>query len=307
MNLTSKASFPKILEELIASFLTFLCVHKQYSPHTISNYKRDLEQFFIFSLENFKTMPAYLIDHQHCYAYIDTLNQRKLSRRSMARKLSALRSFYAYLTQKKYIPQNPFKGIKLIQKKVAIPKSTPTKTIMAFLDHLDYQSFTQARQRFCFECLFGTGLRISELLNINLSHLNIENAKCLIKGKGSKERWVFFSPTILKWLNNYLIFRQHVADPKQDALILSKKGQRLSSRHLQRELKSLKQHCGLPDWFSPHHFRHAFATALLNNGASLNDVKSLLGHESIKSTQVYTHVGISQLKKRIDTIKTDFI
>ena len=306
MTLISKASFPKALQNIITSFLQVLSINKQYSPHTVSNYKRDLEQFFSFLLENVKTTPVYLIDQKHGYAYFDTLNQSKLSRRSIARKLSALRTFYAYLSQKSYVSQNPFKSIKLIQKKASIPKSMPTKTVMAFLDHLDYQNFSQARQRFCFECLFGTGLRISELLNINLSHLNLENDSCLILGKGSKERWVFFSPTIIKWLNHYLIFRNDVANPKQDALILSKRGQRLSSRHLQRELKHLKKQFGLPEWFSPHQFRHAFATAILNNGASLNDVKSLLGHESIKSTQVYTHVGLNKLKKRIDTIQTDF-
>lgn len=292
---------PKTQQKLIDPFLESLKFTRQFSDNTCKSYLLDIKQYYSFLTSSKPSLTIQEVDIHHAELYLEYLYRASLTRKSMARKLSALRLFYEYLVLNKKVGKNPFKGIKIKGLDSNLPKTIPEQTLKIFLDQLKGDSFLTARQHFCVECLYGTGLRVSELISINFQDIQTDDT-CVIKGKGSKERMIWFSPTVKKSLESYLHFRSEIKLEDQEALLVSKKGKRLSVRQVQREFKDLRNMYQLPEWFSPHSLRHAFASSVLNHGAPLAVVKKLLGHESIQSTSVYTHINLEGLKKKMNKL-----
>lgn len=296
-----KNSYPKVLHNYLEAFIDTLTHSKKFSKHTCNSYALDIKQFAAFWEQHYKNFHLTQLDHEMADRYLVFLYEAGLSRKSIARKISALRLFYDHLKLQQDLAKNPFKGLKIKALNQEIPKTIPEHILRNFLDTLKGESFIAARQHFCAECLYSTGIRVSELVQIDLRDIQTDDA-CVVKGKGAKERLIWFSPLLKKVLDIYLGYRSQIKSPKSEALLLSQKGLRLSARQVQRDFVAMRQRCHLPEWFSPHSLRHAFASSILNQGAPLAVVKDLLGHESIQSTAIYTHVNLEALKTKMDSL-----
>jgi len=280
-------------------FLYYLNYQKQVAKNTLKGYSLDLDQFLNWLVQE-KINTLTNLDTNQADLYMIFLHKQNLSKATRARKCASLRHFFDYLISQKTVTKNPFQHIKIKQNKQAIPHIMAEADLHAFLDHLPCGTFQEARQKCCFEMLYATGIRISELSGLKMQDMASDLTSCKIHAKGNKERLVFLSPTTQQLLKTYLHFRKNTKGAHLEALFLSSKGSPLSTRQLQRELKSYTKKGLLPDWFSPHSFRHAFATALLNRNIPLNTLKTLMGHQSIRSTEVYTHVSLDRLKACIN-------
>lgn len=294
-----KSTLHQTPETFNESFLYYLNYQKQVSKNTLKSYRLDLQQFTTWLSEE-KTKTLKNFNAKKADLYVIFLQKQKLNKATLARKCASLRHFFDYLISQKTISKNPFQHIKIKQNKHSIPHVMPEMDLHTFLDKLPCRNFQEARQKCCFEILYATGIRISELTRLHTQDFSPCLQSFKIQAKGNKERLVFLSLTSQKILKIYLEYRKKIKNAHHNALFLSSKGNPLSTRQLQRELKSHTKKGLLPDWFSPHSFRHAFATALLNQNIPLNTLKALMGHQSIRSTEVYTHVSLDRLKACIN-------
>lgn len=290
--------FPESLQ-----FLDCLTVEKQYSVHTISNYKRDIGSILTF-LEAQNLSLSQLTITQ-CRLFLNNIkNEKELEASSIARLVSAARSFWAYLITKKQCDSNPWTYIKMPKKKRDLPKVAYSNEVSEFLDSIEPKTDLDIRDRAIFEVLFSSGLRISECVGLTvhcIDHSQEGTQEIRVLGKGNKERIVFIGKTASHWLNRYTTHvRPKYAMSSEEALFLNKAGAPLSVRSVQRRLKKRSgAHFGNKT-VTPHTLRHSYATALLDGGADLRSIQELLGHSSIATTQIYTHLSQSKLR---DTIK----
>ncbi|MDA1353906.1 MAG: tyrosine recombinase XerC [bacterium] len=272
-------------------FLTFLEKNRHYSQHTLTNYKRDIDQFMGFlATEKVSTLTA--CDVQVARRFLRHLNASQYARPTVRRKIAALRSFWRYLKMEEVVRQNPWSALDLPRIERRLPTVISAQDLGVFLDGIDVSTPIGVRRRACFELLYASGLRVSELVGLNLSDVRLDVQECRVIGKGTKERVAFFTPLAATWLRRYVdIARTKWASPKDVALFVSQKGCRISTRSIERDLKDELARSDQGLSFSPHDLRHSFATGLLNNGAQLRSVQALLGHVSIATTQLYTHVS----------------
>ncbi|MEK9657450.1 MAG: site-specific tyrosine recombinase/integron integrase [bacterium] len=286
---------PTTIKE-IERFLRFLSTEKQYSHHTIKNYQRDLYKFANhFNLQKYTLND---VKQQHCQQYIYQLEQEKYSRKSIARHLSTLRSFWSYVSSKNKEVSNPWQIMSSPRIKKQFPQILSHKDIHTFLNTLETKTPIDIRNKSICELLYSSGIRVSELCNISLEHINWQEKEIHIIGKGNKERSVLFGETTKKFLRNYIQnVRTKWAKNKQDKVFLNTYGSALSTRSVQRIIKTAAKKQNLQQHITPHTFRHCFATNLYEGGADLSIVQHLLGHENINSTQIYTHLSVKHLKK----------
>ncbi len=295
------------VKKIIADWLFLLQKVKGYSQHTISSYSLDLKIFFDFLAKTLRH-PPHLNDLQEIDAYIfrSFLSQRRLkhiTKSSTAREMSALRSFFKYLVKKKIITNTAIAVISSPKKDKVLPKALNATDAFDVLDKAvsDENNWQQLRDVAIFTLLYGSGLRISEALNLNDGDIG-ENNFLVIKGKGNKER-------VVPLLD---ISKNKIADYKKacpynikkgEALFLGARGERLLARIVQRNLAKLRYILQLPDTLTPHALRHSFATQLLQKGVDLRAIQELLGHESLSTTQRYTEVEISHLTNEYQKAK----
>ncbi|OGC12442.1 tyrosine recombinase XerC [candidate division WOR-1 bacterium RIFOXYA12_FULL_52_29] len=278
----------------INGFLNYLKTERNYSPHTTSNYRRDL--FFL---------TAFLKDREinrlTAREYLVQLEKRSFARRSIARKLSAARSFFRYLLREKLTEGNPFDLLLTpkIQKK--LPNFLYPEE-MAKLLKAPNPDPLGTRDRAIIELLYGSGIRVAELVDLNINELDLSEGEIRVFGKGAKERIVLFGSLAAKALNNYISGArpQLLAGRKSPALFLGRLGTRLTARQIERLIRFYAKKSGITKKVTPHTLRHSFATHLLDGGADLRMVQELLGHVSLSTTQVYTHVTKDRLKKVYD-------
>lgn len=236
-------------------------------------------------------------------SFLAFLHEREYSKATAARKLATLRSFYKFCLRRGFIAQNPVAAIRTPKQEKRLPKFLEVEQIQKLLSTPDDSTLLGARDRAMLETLYSTGVRVSELVALNVADVDVA-AECLrVRGKGRKERIAPIAPTALVAIKKYLEMRTR--DPRnatfdQQPLFVNKHGQRLSTRSVRRKLDKYLITCGLDPSISPHTIRHTFATHMLNNGADLRSVQELLGHQSISTTQVYTHVTTTQLKRDYD-------
>jgi integrase/recombinase XerC len=242
-------------------------------------------------------------DANQIRSFLMFLTEREYSKATAARKLATLRSFYKFCLRRNYISTNPVAAIRTPKQEKRLPKFLEVEQIQKLLTTPDDTTLLGARDRAMLETLYSTGVRVSELVALNIADVDIPGECLRIRGKGRKERVTPIGPTALVAIRKYMELRAN--DPRSatfdhQPLYVNKHGQRLSTRSVRRKLDKYLIMCGLDPSISPHTLRHTFATHMLNNGADLRSVQELLGHQSISTTQVYTHVTTAQLKKDYD-------
>lgn len=277
----------------INKYLEYLKVVKKDSNHTITSYKNDLLELYDFNTNLLN------INEKDVSNYLEYLYSRGLNRNSIARKISAIRGFYQYLQNEDLIKANPFKEISSPKKGESLPKYIKNNDIEKIFLCFNKENPLEQRNLLILEMLYATGVRISELVNIKLSDINKYNRTIKILGKGNKERIVVYGSYCEDALELYLDDSRNKLAKKgtSEYLFLNKNGTKLSDRYIRKIIEQVVKLCEINYHISPHTIRHTFATDMLNNGADLMTVKELLGHSSINTTGIYTHVSNEQLKK----------
>ena len=277
----------------INEFLEYLKVIKKHSENTIINYKIDLLSYYEFvdgKLLNIKK--------EDVYNYLKHLYNINESKSSIARKLSAIRTFYNYLLKKNLIEINYFNTVKNPKKDINLPKFVKDDDIDKMFLIPDTKTWIGKRNILIIRMLYATGLRVSELVNIKLNDINIAERSIIVLGKGEKERIVIFGYHTQEVLTDYLNNGRYQVDTKNsEYLFLNKDGNKLSDRYVRKIIDDIIIKASITMHVSPHMLRHTFATSMLNNGADLVSVKDLLGHESLNTTSIYTHVSDEKIKE----------
>ncbi|MFA6278077.1 MAG: tyrosine-type recombinase/integrase [Pedobacter sp.] len=283
---------------LISSFLTYLQTEKRYSPHTVQSYKTDLLQFKDFLQENFE-LELIAVQTQHVRSFIVYLFDHQISENAIGRKISTLRSFYKHLLREKELKANPM----LLIKAPKVPKRLPVFIEEVKMDNLldnetNFEdSFSGQRDKIVLELLFGTGVRLAELLRVKETDLNFYEGTIKVLGKRNKERIIPLHAELIKQLKDYLALKSiEKFNNKSTTLIVTNTGASAYPKLIYRIVNRYLTLISTQDKKSPHVLRHSFASSLLNRGADLNAIKELLGHASLAATQVYTHNSVERLK-----------
>lgn len=277
----------------ILKYLEYLKVVKKDSSYTINSYRIDLEEFYDFYVDLLK------IDERIVSNYLEYLYSRKLNRSSIARKISSLRGFYQYLLKEGLVSVNYFREVSVPKRNEGLPKFVRSSDIEKLFSVFDKESAIGQRNSLILEMLYATGVRVSELVNIKLSDINRYDKTIKILGKGRKERVVVYGSYCEKAMELYLNSGRYELEKrgKSTYLFLNKNGERLSDRYVRKIIDDVVRKCELDYHISPHTLRHTFATDMINNGADLMTVKELLGHSSVNTTGIYTHVSSERLKR----------
>ena len=291
------------LSEQIDRFLAYLETERGYSGHTVRGYRVDLEQFRAFMEAKGKRSildPDYGILRE----YLGSLHG-SYRRTTIARKLSAVRSFFAFLEKRGLRPDNPAADMAALKQGKPIPTYLPVDDMFRMLEGPDQGNFLGLRDLAMMEMLYSCGLRVSELAGLDLEDVDFEQRLVRATGKGNRERVVPVGRTALRVLGRYLEaargMRKKVwQDEERGPVFLNHRGGRLTTRSIARLVKKYATACGLTSDVSPHALRHTFATHLLDGGADLRSVQELLGHASLSTTQKYTHVTLDRLMEVYD-------
>lgn len=266
------------------------------SELTIAAYQNDLGQFFRFAAPELGVEPEDLaveqIDVFIVRSFLGILTDQGLTRKSMARKLAALRSFFKYLCREKILELNPV--VRIASPKIGkrLPHFLYLEQIEGLLRASDCTTLLGARDQVIIELLYGSGLRVSELVSLNRQSLELESGLLRVRGKGNKERVVPITDYARQAINGYFKLRRD----ENQAVLLNYQGTRLTARSVRRILNKLVRRISLEQHVHPHMLRHSFATHLLDGGADLRTVQELLGHQKLSSTQIYTHLTRERLK-----------
>lgn len=288
------------MNKQLADFLIYLESDRNYSPQTVDSYRRDIEKFYRFLLQ--EDIKADDVDQIVIRNFLTDEIMHGISKRSQKRRLSALKHFYSYLVKTDQVEINPFNYVKPPKMEKKYPTILYANQVKELLkENRNRTDLLASRDQAILELLFYSGVRASELVNIKLSDINIRSRMARILGKGNKERVVPFTDECAKTIDKYIKeCRPKLAKHNEQIsiyLFLNNNGKKLTSRGLEYILKNIEEKIGMNLGLHPHLLRHTFATTLLENGADLRVIQELLGHESINTTQVYTHVTQEGMKK----------
>lgn len=328
-------------ENLIHQFITYLNSERHFSTHTARCYAADLEQFCGFLANpNAGTLPevrkpasqnghhgtnghANGVSHAHVIAindpnidsklvkvdtelvrlFLSQLRDRNYCKSTVARKLATLRSFFKFLVRRGKVENNPVAPIRTPKQDKRLPKFLEVTEIERLFSFCDTGGLLGSRDRAILESLYSTGMRVSELVALNVADVDLGTASVRVRGKGKKDRVVPIGPRAVTAIVHYLDLRKGApASQRQDveSLFINKHGQRLSTRSVRRKLDKYLLQAGLDLSVSPHTLRHSFATHMLRGGADLRSVQEMLGHQSLSTTQIYTHLSGSTVKEQYD-------
>jgi integrase/recombinase XerD len=284
--------------QILDAFIDNIWIEKGLSQNTLDSYRSDLEQFSSWLKKN--NLSYIKTSKKEVLSYLSFLFQKGLGSKTVARKLSSLKSFFRYLVFKSIIPNDPSSEVETPKLLKSIPKSISEKEVEALLAAPDEKTDIGLRDKTMIETLYSCGLRISELTNLELLNLNLRQGVIRVIGKGQKERLVPMGDQLIGLLELYISSsRKNLLNKRHsDFLFLSTRGQRMTRQSFWHRIKHYCLASGFePDKISPHVLRHAFATHLLNNGADLRVVQLLLGHSDLNTTQIYTEVARQRLKR----------
>jgi len=282
------------LDKAITLYLNHLSIEKNLSSNSISAYKRDLE----FFSKNVNEKDISKISEKDIKKVIG-IHRKDHSAKSTQRMIASLKGFHKYLFLESQIEIDPAVNIESLNLPLSLPKTLEIDQVLKLLDNIKPSTSENIRNRLIFEFLYGTGVRISELVNIDLSDIDLDNKIIKIRfGKGSKQRLVPLGKTLEKIIESYLtrVRNSLIKDTKEQSLLLNNQGKRLSRQSIWSIVHKIAQENELSD-LTPHTLRHAFATHLLEGGADVRVVQELLGHSSVNTTQIYTHVTVEKLKE----------
>ena len=276
----------------INQFLNYLKVLKKDSDYTLTNYQNDLLELYDFNTD------LVHMSSKSVSEYLEYLYARGLNRNSISRKLSAIRSFYQYLQKEGIVERNYFKEVNNPKKVDSLPKYAKVHDLEKMFQIFDKKEPLGQRNSCILEMLYATGVRVGELVNIKLKDINTYEHTIKIMGKGKKERVVIYGSFCEDALELYLNDgRRKLLKGNADFLFLNKNGGQLSTRYVRKMIDDVVRKCEIDYHISPHTLRHTFATDMLNAGADLMTVKELLGHSSVNTTGIYTHVTNEQIRK----------
>lgn len=280
-------------------FSDYLQLEKKYSPHTVTAYLKDLEDFQKFASEEYQYSEIVNVNYSIVRSWIVSLVDSGISNRTVNRKISSLKTYYKFLLKTSQIEVNPLAKHKALKtsKKIQVPFSE--NEILNVMEILETEnSFEGIRDRLIVELFYSTGIRRAELINIKLNDVSFAQKTIKVLGKRNKERIIPLLPAVLKTIDEYLPFRNQLENIEAtDYLFLTQKGVKIYEMLVYRIINSYFSKASEKVKKSPHILRHSFATHLLNEGADINAVKELLGHSSLASTQVYTQNSIAKLKE----------
>lgn len=284
------------MKKHLKDFLDYLNYQRHYSPHTIINYQLDVNAFYLFLKINKK---HYLhLSYQDLRKYIMSLTNQGYKRTTISRKLSAIRCFYQYLVNEKITDSNILKLISFPKKHHSLPTFLYHHQLAPLFKASDLKTPLGQRDQLILEILYGTGIRVSELVNIKLRDIDFDKQTIIILGKGNKERRVIYGDYCKEILSLYLKDGYlKLLKRKEDFLILNKNGFKITTRSINYMMDRLIKKSSLKNNLSPHTLRHTFATHMLENGADLLTIKELLGHQSLSSTAIYTHLSDEKLRE----------
>src|SRR4030043_475546 len=319
---------------IIHKFLDYLKYERRFSEHTAKVYGADLTQFGEFlkgALESDQPDVELLSSSHHgaepatavatqvdlkvdqlllsakidsVRSYLGLLNEKQYSKATIARKLATLRSFYKFLVKRNYTSSNPVVSIRTPKQEKKLPRFLEYEEVKKLLSTPPVNTWLGARDRAILETLYSTGIRVSELVALNMDDVDFLGEVVHIRGKGKKERITPISSSALQIIQHYIEFRNKRAQNNNNfdsrVLFVNKHGRRLSTRSVRRKMDKYLKISGLDPEISPHTLRHSFATHMLNNGADLRSVQELLGHQSLSTTQIYTHLTTKKLKETYD-------
>lgn len=281
----------------VEGFLRYLKVERQLSPLTQVNYRRQLLAL-VTLLDERKLSDWTQLDAARVRAVAASSSRGGLKPASLALRLSALRSFLDWLISQGVIQANPAKGIATPRAPRHLPKNMDVDDVNQLMD-IDLNDPLAVRDRAMLEVMYGAGLRLSELVGIDLAHLEQASGEVWVTGKGSKERRLPIGRTALLWLEHWLALRE-LFSPQDNALFLSKQGKRISARNVQKRFAEWGIKQGLSSHVHPHKLRHSFATHILESSGDLRAVQELLGHANLTTTQIYTHLDFQHLASVYD-------
>jgi integrase/recombinase XerC len=283
---------------MIESFLKYLKFEKRFSRHTLVSYQTDLKQFKEF-LSTFDSTPE-AATHIDVRAWIVSLVENQINARSINRKIATLRSFYKFLLKREIITTDPSSRIKVLKTAKRLPQFVKQSELNILLDQFDFKnSLNGWRDKVMLEVLYGTGIRLSELVNLEVKDIDLNKQTIKVLGKRNKERVIPFSNGLKVVILDYMKAKEGLIT-KNGFFLITNKGEKVYPEFVYRIIKKYLKNYTSADKTSPHVLRHTFATHLLNKGADLNAVKDLLGHSSLAATQVYTHNSMEKLKKVFD-------
>jgi integrase/recombinase XerC len=276
----------------IDKFLNYIEMEKNYSSHTCKNYKQDLEEFKKFIKSN-EEIDIKEIDYFILRKFLSLLNKKKLNKRTISRKISTLKSFFKFLLRERILKNNPAASLIYPRLDKPLPKFLTEDQVEKILKLPNTNKLLGLRDKAILEFLYSTGARVSEMVSVKLDNLDLIGGVVKVTGKGRKERLLPLGEPAVESIREYLSRR----DDNQRALFLNKNNKPLGDRGVRSIISKYIKNAALALDVSPHIFRHSFATHLLNHGADLRSVQELLGHSSISTTQIYTHVSLDSLKK----------
>ncbi len=286
------------------AFFNHLLIEKSASNLTISGYKHDLHQFIDFAAEKYNVAREDLkneyVNHKTVRDYLACLQSNGLSRATMARKLAALRSYIKYLCREGVLDCNPIAAVSTPKQDKRLPKFLYPPEIQMLMEAPDIRTILGSRDRAIMETLYAAGLRVSELVGMDMKDIDFEEELLKVMGKGSKERIVPLGREAKKSLLHYMNQRARLLSRNKktsEAVFLNKYAGRLSARSVRNIINKYMQETALTQQISPHTMRHSFATHLLNAGADLRSVQELLGHIKLSTTQIYTHLTRENIKE----------
>ncbi|MDW7680959.1 MAG: tyrosine recombinase XerC [bacterium] len=287
---------------LLDSYINYIKSDRSYSAHTVSSYGADIQQFYQFIDEYYglEKLPPEKVTRQTLRLFLGNLKRNDYQASSINRKIACLKSFFKYLFVQHQLRSNPAAGLYSLKTEKKIPFILNYEQIKSAIALIDTTTFLGVRDRAIFELFYGTGIRLNELSNLKLTDVDFMNNVIRVLGKGNKERLTPLGEVAKQALKQYLVQRREMlqkSDSKNSAAIfLNQRGRKLNNRGIQRRVAKYLRLVTTNGCY-PHSLRHSFATHLLDEGADLVAVKDLLGHASLASTQIYTHVSAEKLKQ----------
>lgn len=285
--------------QYLGAFIQMLRSEKYYSEHTIKNYRRDLLNFYRF-LQSLETNNWVAVNYREVSAYAAFRFRNGKKPTTIQRELSSIRSFYQYLIREKKVKNNPAKEVSAPKTGQPLPKTCDAEQIERLLKAGDSSDDLLTRDLAIFELIYSSGLRLAELVSINLNDIDLSQQLLIVTGKGKKTRHLPFGSKAGEAIKRWLNVRVNFERAEVDALFLSRLGKRISPRNIQCRLNALVKRQSLDQHLSPHTLRHSFATHLLESSGDLRAVQELLGHANISTTQIYTHLDFQHLAKVYD-------